>query len=75
MPVVSICAILPVKVIGFYWKTGKGFLYGLCIIYLLYVTVLTDGDEKFFMPVYPLLIILFLATVRDILRARPQITS
>lgn len=65
IPVVILLAILPVKVIGSYWKTGKGFLYGLCIIYLLYATLLTNGDEKFLIPIYPLLIILFFASVRD----------
>ncbi len=33
-------------------------IYGLSIVYLLYLTILTGGLQKFLMPVYPILIIL-----------------
>lgn len=33
-------------------------IYGLLLIYLIYVAVLTDGVQKFILPVYPLFIIL-----------------
>ncbi len=33
-------------------------LYGLSVLYLVYVTILTDGNEKFIMPIYPILCVL-----------------
>lgn len=39
-------------------RANLGIIYGLCIIFLLYITVLTGGLQKFLMPIYPILIIL-----------------
>lgn len=39
-------------------KQNLLIIYGLSIIYLLYLTVLTGGLQKFLMPIYPILIIL-----------------
>ncbi|OGF99597.1 hypothetical protein A2Y99_05390 [Candidatus Gottesmanbacteria bacterium RBG_13_37_7] len=33
-------------------------LFGICFLYLFYLTILTNGDQKFLMPIYPLIIIL-----------------
>lgn len=33
-------------------------VYGICVIYLIYLTVLTGGLQKFMMPIYPILIVL-----------------
>ncbi len=42
-------------------------LYGVSILYLIYLTFLTGGLEKFFMPIYPLVIILALSNISCII--------
>ncbi len=37
---------------------GMLVIYGICLLYLIYLTFLTDGVAKFLMPIYPLLCIL-----------------
>lgn len=39
-------------------------LYGLCLVYLLYVSFFTGGVEKFIMPIYPILIVLSVHTLQ-----------
>jgi predicted membrane-bound dolichyl-phosphate-mannose-protein mannosyltransferase len=43
-------------------ERNRVILYGLVLIFLIYVTILTDGIQKFLMPVYPVMIILTLTT-------------
>lgn len=43
---------------------GMLVIYGICILYLIYLTFLTDGVAKFLMPVYPLLCILAVGNLR-----------
>lgn len=64
VPFVVILSLLPVKEL--FEKKYQLFMtvFGLSIIYIVYVTVLTDGNQKFIMPIYPLLCIMAVANLR-----------
>ncbi|MBI2617165.1 hypothetical protein HYW55_03475 [Candidatus Gottesmanbacteria bacterium] len=66
LPVIFVLALASFKFQLTFWQSKKGFVYGLCLLYLLYVTFLTNGLQKFIMPVYPLIIVLALGTVEDL---------
>lgn len=42
-------------------------IYGISMLYLLYLTFLTGGLQKFFMPIYPLIVILALSNISCII--------
>lgn len=62
MPVIPVIVTLGIIIVGkdiFIKKNiHRMFLYGLTLIFLLYVAFLTGGVQKFIMPIYPLLVIL-----------------
>lgn len=47
-------------------KSNLFFLYGLSILYVLYLTIATYGVGKFLMPIYPLVIVLSLSHLSTI---------
>lgn len=61
-PVIPLVVVLAVTIFrkNIFDKQKQNLLiiYGLSIVYLLYLTVLTGGLQKFLMPIYPILIIL-----------------
>lgn len=63
-PIIPLIVILAVTRIRKAIFTNKQLplltIYGFCLIYLIYLTVLTSGQQRFLMPIYPLLIILSL---------------
>lgn len=59
LPIVVLSALIPVKKYLLFRKNIEvSVLYGLCVLYIIYVTILTSGVQKFIMPIYPLLCIL-----------------
>lgn len=42
-------------------------VYGVSIVYLIYLTCLTGGLQKFFMPIYPLIVVLALSNISCII--------
>jgi len=65
VPAVVVFSLIPFKKILVSKKSSDLLiLYGLCILYLIYVTVLTDGAQKFIMPIYPLLCIMAVGNLR-----------
>ncbi|MBI3379794.1 glycosyltransferase family 39 protein [Candidatus Gottesmanbacteria bacterium] len=58
IPIIIIFSLIPTVKIQ--KKNSLEFivLYGLNILYLAYVTILTDGNQKFMMPIYPMLCIM-----------------
>lgn len=65
VPIIVSFALIPNKKF-LKWKKNIHLviLYGLCVLYLIYVTVLTDGAQKFIMPIYPLLCIMAVGNLR-----------
>lgn len=59
VPVITALAISSLRK-SFFVKKHRNILiiYSLTVVYLIYVTVITDGLQKFIMPVYPLMAIL-----------------
>lgn len=59
---ISLVVTLAVMQLALFKKTKKNkeliILYGLSLVYLIYITVLTNGLNKFLMPIYPLLCLL-----------------
>lgn len=58
VPAIVVPAVLPLKKYFDKKNLDLLLLYGLSILYFIYMTFLTDGSEKFMMPIYPLLCIL-----------------
>lgn len=65
VPAVVTLAMIPFKnILKLKKEQDLVILYGLCFVYLIYVTVLTDGAQKFIMPIYPLLCIMAVGNFR-----------
>lgn len=67
LPITVIFALLNAPFRNLETQNEKVILYGLCIVYLLYVSFFTGGVEKFIMPVYPFLIILSVDSLNRLL--------
>ncbi len=64
IPFIVVFALLPlVKNLPDKKKPELLVLYGVCLVYLIYLTVNTLGLEKFLMPIYPLLCILAVGNI------------
>jgi predicted membrane-bound dolichyl-phosphate-mannose-protein mannosyltransferase len=67
LPIIMILGIVSIRKTFFSNKNIElCVLYGLILIYLLYVTFLTNGLHKFLMPIYPFLIILALHNLESL---------
>lgn len=66
IPIIVMLAMIPIKILGKYWKSDKSFLYYFSTIYFIYMTFLTNGNQKYLMRIYPFLVILALETIRQI---------
>lgn len=64
VPLVVVFSFIPVKKILSKKHLIFTTVFGLSVIYLVYATVLTDGNQKFIMPIYPLLCIMAVANLR-----------
>lgn len=68
LPLIPVLVILSVfRIIIRKKDSDITYLYFFTVIYLVYVTFLTDGLQKFIMPIYPIIIILALSSISCII--------